>query len=90
MKMFIMAVRDRAADVFGTPMFRLNVGGAVRAFSDEINRPGDDNVMSKHPEDFDLYELGIYDDADASFKMLASPRQVCVGKDVVTKSVVPR
>lgn len=87
MKLFVMAVRDRAADVFGVPHFVASVGGAVRNFSDEVNRVAQDNVLNKHPEDFDLFELGSYDDATASFALLAKPRQVSVGKDVVRREV---
>lgn len=80
----VLCVRDRGADVFGQPTFHLSVGAASRAFADEINRQDDNNVMFKHPEDFDLYVLGIYDDGTGSFET-GVPRQVVVGKDVVIK-----
>lgn len=83
MKYVMLAVRDRAADVFGQPFFQTSIGGAIRSFSDEINRKGDNNMLAQHPEDFDLYELGSYDDNAADFEILAKPRQVAVGKDCV-------
>lgn len=86
MKLHVLSVRDRAADVFGQPMFVPAVGVGVRSFVDELNRQGPDNVLSRHPEDFDLYELGTYDDNTGRFQQLDDgPRQVAVGKDLVRK-----
>lgn len=84
MKRVITAVRDRAADSFGQPIFTASIGQAIRAFSDEINRqaPPQENALFAHPEDFDLYELGSFDDGDGSFELLDKPRQVAIGKDV--------
>lgn len=79
---FVLAVRDRAADAFGQPMFVASKGGAIRSFSDEINRKEPNNSLAAHPEDFDLYELGTFDDSNAKFEC-ASPRQIAVGKDLV-------
>lgn len=85
MKLIICSVRDRAADVFGQPFYVPALGQAVRSFSDEINRADQKNDLFKHPEDFDLYELGSWEDATASFDLLESPRQVAIGKDLARK-----
>lgn len=84
MKLHVVVVRDRAADVFGTPYFVVSLGAAIRSFGDEINRGGEQNMLARHPEDFDLYVLGCYDDATASFTV-GVPRQLSVGKDLVVK-----
>ena len=55
----------------------------VRSFGDEINNP--ESAISKHPEDFDLYELGSFNDEDAAFICGERPRQIAIGKDVVRK-----
>lgn len=81
MELIIVAVRDRAADVFAQPNFVHSVGGAIRSFSDEINRVAHDNVLNKHPEDFDLYQLGVYDDNSGLF-VSDKPKQIAVGKDL--------
>lgn len=79
----VVAVRDRAADVFGQPNFVLSIGGAIRAFGDEVNRAGDpNNSFNKHPEDFDLYEIGSYNDETGEMVAI-HPRQIAVGKDLV-------
>lgn len=87
MRLVIVAIRDRAADVFGQPSFVPALGSAIRGFADEINRPDEKNTFWKHPEDFDMYELGSYDDAGATFELLEKPRQVAVGKDLQRKEV---
>ncbi|QXP08593.1 MAG: nonstructural protein [Arizlama microvirus] len=83
MKYKIVSVRDRAADVFSVPNFVLNIGAAIRSFGDEIRKPGTDqvpNMFNKHPEDFDLYSLGEYDDETGEFSP-TRPQQIAVGKD---------
>jgi len=80
----VCAVRDRAADAFGQPMFVPNKGIAIRSFIDEINRAEQTNQLYMHPEDFDLYALGEYDDNTGEIKSLTRPLQIAIGKDVKT------
>lgn len=85
MKHVVVSVRDRAADTFGRPFFVSAVGAAIRSFADEVNRADKDNPLFNHPEDFDLYEVGSFDD-DSGGLVAIQPRMVAVGKDLV-KSV---
>lgn len=83
MRYKVVCIRDRAADVFGQPVFVSNVGGAIRSFGDEIRRPSSverPNSMYDHPEDFDLFYLGEYDDESGTF-FCERPSQIAVGKD---------
>lgn len=82
MKYLIVAVRDRAADVFAQPMFVATKGSAIRSFADEINSKNDNSMLAKHPEDFDLYFLGSYTDTEGSFEV-NRPEMIAVGKDLV-------
>lgn len=86
MKYVVVCVRDRAADVYGVPVFVASLGSAIRSFGDEINREAPDNQMSKHPDDFDLFELGIYDDATGAFDCARLPKQVAIGKEVKVRT----
>lgn len=85
MKMVLVAVRDRASDCFAQPMFVQSVGIAHRSFADEINREAQDNQLYKHPEDFDLYHMGFYDDNTGKFEQ-EEVRMIAVGKDLVRSS----
>lgn len=77
---FCCAIRDSAIDAFGTPVFVVAPGAAVRAFSDEINRK--DSAYGAHPGDFELYLLGEFDDSTGSFNC-GSPRPLARGSDLV-------
>lgn len=62
MNVLIVSVRDGASGAFGRPFFVTARGQAIRSFQDEVNRQAADNDLNKHPEDFDLYLLGAFDD----------------------------
>ncbi len=82
MKQVICTVKDRAADAYGRPMFVPSAGVAIRSFSDEINRDNADNQLFNHPDDFDLYELGEFDDNTGLFALHEQPKLLSLGKQV--------
>jgi hypothetical protein len=82
MKQIICTVKDRAADAYGRPMFVPSAGVAIRSFSDEINRNNAENQLFNHPDDFDLYELGEFDDNTALFSLHEQPKLLSLGKQV--------
>lgn len=68
MILYVIATRDIKSNVYGIPMFVPHLGQAIRSFGDECKRKGDqNNVLSNHPEDFELIHLGHYDDTTAVF-----------------------
>lgn len=78
----IVSVHDRAADAFGRPIFALAIGQAIRSFQDEINRIAPDNEMNRHPEDFDLFHIGNFDDQSGDFENLPHNLQIAIGKQM--------
>jgi hypothetical protein len=82
MKLILCSVKDRAADAYGRPMFVPSSGVAIRSFSDEINRNADDNQLFNHPDDFDLYEFGVFDDNSGNFDIYEQPKLLSLGKQV--------
>ena len=85
MFLFVVSVKDRAADVFNRPFFVPHRNVAIRDFTDEVNRVAADNQLNKHPDDFDLYLLGEFDDNKGEFFNTTS--QVLVrAKDVIQSS----
>ena len=60
--MRIYSVYDEKMDGFGIPMFFHSDGVAIRSFSDEVNRRAPDNNLNRHPDDFSLFFLGIFND----------------------------
>lgn len=78
----VCAVKDRAADAFGRPFFVPTQGVAIRSFMDEVLRDAADNQLHQHPDDFDLYELGSFDDSNGMIVMLSEPKLLMLGKQV--------
>jgi len=87
MLQFVVSVKDRAADVFNRPFFVPHRNVAVRDFTDEVNRSSSDNQLNKHPDDFDLYLLGTFDDNAGTFAMEEQPVVLVRAKDVIQTAV---
>lgn len=62
----VCVVKDRALDLFGRPFFVPSMGVAERSFKDEVNNK--EGEMYKHPEDYDLYSLGVYHEETGAFE----------------------
>ena len=80
MKMIVCSIKDRAADAFGRPFYVPAVGVAIRSFQDEVNRAADDSQIFQHPDDFDLFDLGVFDDASGLFQLHDTPVLLMLGK----------
>lgn len=78
----ICSVKDSAAQAFGRPLFVPSVGVAQRSFSDEVNRVAEDNHMNRYPSDFELYEIGEFDDSTGVLVPVSPPRLVCRAVDI--------
>lgn len=87
MKLSMFSVRDSASQAFGRPFYAPHAGVALRSFGDECNNPESD--FNHHPEDYELFELGVFDDSDASFEIYSKPKPLGVGKQFL-KPVVER
>lgn len=87
MLLYIVSVKDRAADVFNRPFFVAHRNVAVRDFTDEVNRVAADNQLNKHPDDFDLYLLGQFDDSNGAFIREGQPTVLVRAKDVITSTL---
>lgn len=82
MRSCVVAVRDSAVGAFMRPFFVPSIGSAVRSFSDEVNRKAADNIMSGHPEDFELWHLADFEEESGTFHAVEQ-RALARGKDVV-------
>jgi len=81
MKHFIVAIYDHALDSYLRPFYTPALGAAIRGFQDEINRQ--DSEMGKHPDDYDLFNLGQWDDSTGKHENLEEPQQIAIGKQVI-------
>lgn len=60
MKLAICSLKDRAINAYNRPFVVRTTAEAVRSLTDEANTK--DSEISKHPEDYDLYLIGYFDD----------------------------
>ncbi len=65
MKLILFAVHDKKLEAFMAPHPCLTKGEAIRNFSDTVNDPK--SRLNKHPGDYDLYELGSWDDTSGAY-----------------------
>jgi hypothetical protein len=80
MVLVIVAVKDRAADAFMRPFFVPTPAMAVRSFMDEVQRESADNQLFHHSDDFDLYEIGLFDDSTGRITSHDDMKVLMLGK----------
>ena len=83
MVQIVCSVLDVKANAFATPFFVPNRGMAVRFFGDAVLDPN--SGLSKHPEDYNLYQLGTYDDNSGKLESLSTPEFLAKALDFTTK-----
>ncbi len=82
MKLNLYSIFDTASGLYLRPMFAQSDGEAIRAFSDAVTS---DTEYGKHPEDYSIHRLGIYDDTNGT---LTDEHNCCLGTglELVAKS----
>lgn len=77
----IFSVYDSKVEAYIQPFFMQSRGQAIRAFGDTA---GDQTTnIGKHPADFTLFELGEFDDSNASFVMHPTPISIGVAIELL-------
>ena len=59
----VFSVYDQKAEAYLLPFFFKNTGEAMRAFTTAINDSG--STLGKHYADYNLFEVGEFDDSTA-------------------------
>ena len=75
----IFSVHDSKAGAYFQPFFQQTEGMAIRIFSDLATDP--DHSFNKHPEDFTLFRLGVYNDQNGEFTGEKTPHPICKAID---------
>lgn len=60
----VCAVQDRKSELFASPLLFVNEADAIRNFADAIGREDAQSMLFLHPDDYDLFRIGTYDDSD--------------------------
>ncbi len=87
MKHKVFSIFDVKASAYLPPFFMPEQAMAVRVFSDCVN--SDDHQFGKHPGDYTLFEMGVWDDVNCSLKCPEGAAKVVNGLEVVSNVVVP-
>lgn len=77
----VFSIRDIKAEVFLPPFCIPSTKAAIRFFGDLLKDPN--SVYSKHPEDYSLYELGVYSDSMGTFELYSDNLKVASNLDCV-------
>lgn len=85
MRLLAFSVYDEKVMVFAAPFFQNTVGQALRSFQDAVNDP--QVAFSRHPGDYVLYQVGVYEDSTGEFGSQIPPVRLGVGTDFVNREV---
>ena len=84
MKLF--TIYDVKSESYSAPTLNPARGQAIRQFADAVN--SDDGVLSTHPEDFTLFELGDFDMKTGVITLLDAKEAVANGVDLKETAAV--
>lgn len=87
MKQVLCSAFDSAARCFGQLMTVPAAGVALRSFRAECERADPNNALYSNPDDFELFELGTFDDNTGLFELHPQPKLIARAKDLSPKSV---
>ena len=73
-KLMLYSVYDAKVKYFHNPMFMRNKGEAIRSWQEAAN--DDKSQICRHPSDFDLFEMGEFDDQTGSIQMHKTPESI--------------
>lgn len=88
MRHVILAVKDLAMQSFEQPFAARAEGVATRSFQDAINAD-QKGPLQTHPEDFELWVIGDFDDNTGKLTAPAEPFQLARAKDLVIPKPAP-
>ena len=83
--MSIVSLKDTATQVFGTPFFVHAPAQAVRSLRDAVNAKDADSDIARHPDDFELYDIGEFDPTTGQITARNEPVFVIRAKDLRTE-----
>lgn len=84
-KFQVFSIRDVKAEAFSqSPFFFRSIGEAQRVFGDEVKNP--ESQLGKHPEDFQLFHIGEYDQTTGVLTPFAVLQPISYGTDFIVKN----
>ena len=81
MKLYLYSIYDSAAKVYNRPFYQHTKGQAIRSFTDLVN--DEQSELNKHPADYYLAEMGVFEDDSGSLTQPTPPVKVIIGPEVL-------
>ena len=78
------SVFDIKSKLYHPPAFCHNPGHATRMFTQQFSKPG--SVMHDFPHDFQIFEIGEYDDSSGDIRGEKNPTLICSVADLIQPS----
>jgi len=75
-------IYDSKSETFTAPTVNPARGQALRSFSDAVNSKDQPSVLSQHPADFTLYEIGDFNPYTGDIVLYDARKAVANGLDV--------
>lgn len=83
MNLYMVSIYDKRAQEFAPPMCQHTLGTAERTFQDIACNP--ESPVNKHPEDYELHHVGMYDTETGAMEAVKPVRIVSALQLVPTK-----
>lgn len=81
MQYILCVIHDRSINAYINLHCVRAEGQAIRQFQDAVNDQAAGGSIHKHPDDYDLYRVGTYDDDNGAVTP-ESPKKICDGKQL--------
>lgn len=86
MQTIMFSTYDSKAKTFSAPFTMLTIGMAIRGFEEAAKNP--ETMLNRYPNDFSLYEIGTYDDSNATFQPTNPINLLSIASEFVKKPTV--
>lgn len=83
MKILMCSVYDKASQVFAQPFYTPTRAAAIRSFTDAVGNK--ESAFCAHPEDYVLFELGVFDDNSGELVTNSSPEKLLTALECVRR-----
>ena len=87
MEQKLYIVHDSKSETYTAPTVHPARGQAIRSFSDAVN--GGEGVLSQHPADFTLFEIGEFNPSTGEIGLYESRQSIVNGIDVKEDYIEP-
>lgn len=83
-KLGIYAIKDISGNSYNQPFFQPTQVHAVRVFRTEINRADPQNLLYLYPQEFELHELGQFNEENGQIEL--EQKRLCNGAELKLKT----